>query len=159
MTNRPTATRPRPTGTPTPPRPPRARPRPAWNPTARAGRRSRRSRCGATTKGSVTTLVDRLNADPAKYPPPIPPGKTRARGAWGKTSVFEILKNPKYTGYQVFNRRASRSAYGKVNDPVKWVWSTEPAHEPLIPKWMRQMRPRPLGRTPPTWIYWMRCRT
>src|SRR5215470_12344699 len=82
------------------------------------------------------TIADRLNTDPAKYPPPEPPGKQRARGAWGKTSVYEVLKNPKYTGYQVFNRRASRSRQGKVNDPVKWVWSTEPAHEPLIPKWM-----------------------
>lgn len=82
------------------------------------------------------TIVDRLNADPAKYPPPEPPNRDRARGAWGKTSVFEVLTNPKYTGYQVFNRRASRSRHGKVNDPVKWVWSTEPAHEPLIPKWM-----------------------
>jgi site-specific DNA recombinase len=36
----------------------------------------------------------------------------------------------------VFNKRASRSRHGKVNDPMKWVWSTEPAHEPLIPKWM-----------------------
>ncbi|WP_236793284.1 recombinase family protein [Amycolatopsis sp. GM8] len=82
------------------------------------------------------TIVERLNADLVKYPPPEPPGKKRARGAWGKTSVYEVLKNPKYTGYQVFNRRASRSRHGKVNDPVKWVWSTEPAHEPLIPKWM-----------------------
>jgi hypothetical protein len=82
------------------------------------------------------TIADRLNTDPVKYPPPEPPGKTRARGAWGKTSVYEILRNPKYTGFQVFNRRASRSRHGKVNDPVKWVWSTEPAHEPLIPKWM-----------------------
>jgi site-specific DNA recombinase len=68
-----------------------------------------------------------------KYPPP---GKQRARGAWGKTSVYEILRNPRYTGYQVFNRRASRSRNGKVNDPVKWVWSRQPVHEPLIPKWM-----------------------
>ncbi|WP_255375867.1 recombinase family protein [Saccharomonospora sp. CUA-673] len=52
------------------------------------------------------TIAERLNADPVKYPPPEPPGRTRARGAWGKTSVYEILKNPKYTGYQVFNRRA-----------------------------------------------------
>jgi site-specific DNA recombinase len=66
----------------------------------------------------------------------VPPGKRRARGAWGKTNVYEVLKNPKYTGYQVFNRRASRSRNGKVNDPVKWVWSTEPAHEPPVPKWM-----------------------
>jgi site-specific DNA recombinase len=82
------------------------------------------------------TIADRLNADLVKYPPPEPPGKTRARGAWGKSSVYDILKNPKYTGYQVFNRRASRSKSGKVNDPRKWVWSPEPAHEPLIPKWM-----------------------
>ena len=82
------------------------------------------------------TIADRLNADLAKYPPPEPPGKTRARGAWGKTSVYDVLRNPKYTGFQVFNRRASRSRRGKVNDPVKWVWSNEPAHEPLIPTWM-----------------------
>ncbi|MFE5501321.1 recombinase family protein [Amycolatopsis japonica] len=82
------------------------------------------------------TIADRLNADLAKYPPPVPPGKNRARGAWSRTSVYEILRNPKYTGYQVFNRRASRSRGGKVNDPVKWVWSPEPVHEPLIPKWM-----------------------
>jgi len=82
------------------------------------------------------TIADRLNADPQLYPPPEPPGRTRARGAWGKTSVYEILRNPKYTGYQVFNRRASRSRHGKVNDPVKWVWSPQPTHTPLIPKWM-----------------------
>jgi site-specific DNA recombinase len=82
------------------------------------------------------TIADRLNADSLKYPPPVPPGGKRARGAWGKTSVYEILRNPKYTGYQVFNRRATRSRGGKVNDPALWVWSNEPAHEPLIPKWM-----------------------
>ncbi len=82
------------------------------------------------------TIAERLNTDHTRYPPPVPPGKQRARGAWGKTSVYEILRNPKYTGYQVFNRRASRSRRGKVNDPVKWVWSPEPTHEPLIPKWM-----------------------
>ena len=36
----------------------------------------------------------------------------------------------------MFNRRASRSRNGKVNDPIKWVWSPKPSHEPLIPKWM-----------------------
>ncbi|MFD8494847.1 recombinase family protein [Amycolatopsis sp. NPDC059657] len=79
-------------------------------------------------------IADKLNADPTKYPPPAPTNKARARGAWGKTTVYEILKNPKYTGYQVFNRRARRSRGGKVNDQVKWVWSVEPAHSPLIPK-------------------------
>ncbi len=82
------------------------------------------------------TIAERLNADPTRYPPPEPPGGKRARKAWGKTSVYEILRNPKYTGYQVFNRRASRSKRGKVNDPIKWVWSPKPVHQPLIPKWM-----------------------
>lgn len=82
------------------------------------------------------TIAERLNMDPDRFPPPQPTNSNRARKAWGKTSVYEIVRNPKYTGYQVFNRRASRSKRGKVNDPVKWVWSHEPTHEPLIPKWM-----------------------
>jgi site-specific DNA recombinase len=83
-----------------------------------------------------SAIAERLNADLEQYPPPTPPGGRRARGAWGKSSVYEILKNPKYTGYQVFNRRATRSGGGRVNDPMKWVWSAEPTHEPLIAKWM-----------------------
>ncbi|WP_243793791.1 recombinase family protein [Saccharopolyspora gloriosae] len=82
------------------------------------------------------TIAERLNTAPDRYPPPQPTNIGRARKAWGKTSVYDILRNPKYTGYQVFNRRASRSKHGKVNDPIKWVWSHEPTHEPLIPKWM-----------------------
>src|SRR5207244_11499760 len=33
------------------------------------------------------TIADRLNADLVKYPPPEPPGKERARGAWRTSSV------------------------------------------------------------------------
>ncbi|MFJ4790051.1 recombinase family protein [Streptomyces sp. NPDC088794] len=86
---------------------------------------------------SYAAIVDRLNTEPEKYPPPIPPGgAAKARGAWSKSSVCEVLRAPKYTGYQVFNRRARRSRSGAHNDPVMWVWSSEPVHEPLIPKWM-----------------------
>ncbi|MFC3449353.1 recombinase family protein [Amycolatopsis speibonae] len=49
-------------------------------------------------------------------------------------SVVDVLKNPKYTGYQVFNRRATTSKRGKVNEPFKWAWSPKPIHEPLIPQ-------------------------
>ncbi|WP_265934325.1 recombinase family protein [Actinacidiphila acididurans] len=83
------------------------------------------------------TIVERLNADPDRYPFPEPPGgRARARGAWSKSTVCDILRNPKYTGYQVFNRRGTRSKRGAYNDPVLWVWSPEPTHEPLMPKWM-----------------------
>ncbi len=82
------------------------------------------------------TIADLLNQDLVRHPPPCPPDSRRARGCWSRSSVNDILRNPKYTGYQVYNRRATRSRKGKHNDPVKWVWSPEPAHEPLIPKWM-----------------------
>lgn len=47
-------------------------------------------------------------------------------------------RHSKYTGYQVYKRRARRSRGGrnKSNPPELWVWSAEAAHEPLIPKWM-----------------------
>ncbi len=83
-----------------------------------------------------TAIADRLNADPDKYPPPEAPCKARTRGAWTRSAVYHILGNPKYTGYQVFNRRATTSKRGRVNEPYKWVWSPKPVHEPLIEKWM-----------------------
>ncbi len=75
-------------------------------------------------------ITDRLDADLTKYPPPEPTIPGRARGYWSKSSVFDILHNPKYTGYRIFNRRATRAPRGTYNDPRKWVRS----HEPLIPK-------------------------
>lgn len=83
-----------------------------------------------------TAIASRLNADPEKYPPPEAPSKARTRGAWTRSAVYNILRNPKYTGYQVFNRRATKSKRGRVNEPYKWVWSPKPVHEPLIPKWL-----------------------
>ncbi|WP_160159611.1 recombinase family protein [Streptomyces sp. 3213.3] len=92
-------------------------------------------------------IVDRLNAAPDAYPPPIPPGgAARARGAWGKSAIADLLRNPKYTGYQVFNRRASRSRSGAPNDPALWVWSPQPVHEPLIPKCVRRLHPEAVGQ-------------
>jgi site-specific DNA recombinase len=37
---------------------------------------------------------DRLNADPDHYPPPVPVDQTTARGAWSRSSVWEVLRNP-----------------------------------------------------------------
>jgi site-specific DNA recombinase len=49
--------------------------------------------------------------------------------------VWDVLHNPKYTGYQVWNRRAKRGN-GRVNPPEKWIWSQDIAHEPLVSKEM-----------------------
>ena len=77
-------------------------------------------------------IRDRLNADPDRYPPPVPVDPTTARGAWSRSSVWEVLRNPKYTGYQVWNRRARKKGHNRMNPPEVWVWSEEPAHPAIV---------------------------
>ena len=77
-------------------------------------------------------IRDRLNADPNRYPPPVPVDPTAARGAWSRSSVWEVLRNPKYTGYQVWNRRARKKGHNRTNPPDLWVWSNEPAHPAIV---------------------------
>jgi len=78
-------------------------------------------------------IADRLNLDLVAYPPPEPARPEAALGRWSGSAVREILRNPKYTGYQVWNRRAMKKG-GCYNDPKDWVWSPRPAHEPLVTK-------------------------
>ncbi|MGH2753447.1 MAG: recombinase family protein, partial [Actinomycetota bacterium] len=84
---------------------------------------------------TITELQRKLNSDLERYPPPQSPDPKRRTGMWGRSSVWEILHNPKYTGYQVWNRR-QRKRGGKINPPEKWIWSEEPAHEPLVSREM-----------------------
>ncbi|MGW0252170.1 recombinase family protein [Nocardia goodfellowii] len=86
-------------------------------------------------KLAYRVISDQLNTDPDRYPPPQPNSGTRARGRWTPSSVREILINPKYTGYMVWNRRASKKG-GALNPPEKWVWSPQPTHEPLVTREM-----------------------
>lgn len=76
-------------------------------------------------------IAARLNTDPDRYPVPEPTSAHRRRGVWSGSAVRDVLYNPKYTGYMVWNRRATKSG-GRVNPPSAWVWSDEPTHEPLI---------------------------
>ncbi len=79
-------------------------------------------------------IAERLNLDPDRYPPPVPPNPARAVGAWSGSSIRDILHNPKYTGYQVWNRRAMKDPIhpGKYNLTSEWVWSKEPTHPAII---------------------------
>ena len=77
-------------------------------------------------------ITSHLNADLDHYPPPEPPDPSRALGYWTKNAVRDILKNPKYTGHMVWNRRATKSGRGKHNPPSEWIWSAEPTHPALI---------------------------
>jgi len=82
----------------------------------------------------ITQIRDALNVDPDRYPPPIPVDPARALGAWSRSSIWEVLRNPKYTGYQVLNRRTRKTAGNRENPPETWIWSEEPAHPALVSK-------------------------
>jgi len=84
---------------------------------------------------SLGDLQSKLNADLERFPPPESPDPRRRTGRWGRSSVWEILRNPKFTRYQVWNRRA-RKRGGKTNPPEQWIWSEEPAHEALVSREM-----------------------
>jgi site-specific DNA recombinase len=79
-------------------------------------------------------IAEQLNLDLDRFPPPVPVDPARAVGRWTQSAVREIIHNPKYTGYMVWNRRATKTADGKVNPPHAWVWSPAPTHEPLVTK-------------------------
>jgi site-specific DNA recombinase len=82
---------------------------------------------------------------------PCPAGYDRARNphrlgyAWAKSAVRAILRNPRYTGYQVWGRQrrdemlldVNDVAAGHVtrirwNDATRWIWSAQPTHQPLV---------------------------
>ncbi len=91
-------------------------------------------------------IADRLNLDLVAYPPPEPTRPEMALGRWSGSAVREILRNPKYTGYQVWNRRSTKKG-GRNNDPKDWVWS---AAHPRATRDKRALRHRVRhGQEPP----------
>lgn len=80
----------------------------------------------------ISQIADALNTDPASYPPPTPVDPARAIGVWSRSSVWEVLRNPKYTGHQVWNRRGRKTSGNRINPPDAWIWSEHPTHPPLI---------------------------
>ncbi|MCX5431581.1 recombinase family protein [Streptomyces sp. NBC_00257] len=76
-------------------------------------------------------IADRLNEDPGTYPPPVANRADASAGKWTVQAVRGILANPKYTGYQVWNRKARKKRGNKANPVAEWVWSPRPVHEPL----------------------------
>lgn len=82
---------------------------------------------------------------------PSPAGYDRVRNphrpgrAWAKSAVRAILRNPRYTGYQVWGRQrrdevlldvkdvaAGHVSRMRWNETARWIWSTQPTHQPLV---------------------------
>ena len=76
-------------------------------------------------------IADELNRDLKLNPPPEPTREWKRVGRWTGSAIREILTNPKYTGYMVYNRRATKAG-GRVNPPEEWIWSSQPVHPALV---------------------------
>jgi hypothetical protein len=70
----------------------------------------------------VPTIYARLTADPVRYPAADP------ETGWTLGGIYAILRNPKYTGYQVFGRRRN----GRPVPPERWYWSKEATHPAIV---------------------------
>ncbi len=79
-------------------------------------------------------------ADPDRNPHRLANGP-----AWKHTAVRAILENPRYTGYQVWNKQRRDEVLIDVhdvalghqtrmrwNDPSDWIWSEQPSHDALV---------------------------
>lgn len=90
-----------------------------------------------------------LNRDGIPSPSAHDPARNRHRaagqGKWAKSAIRSILGNPRYTGYEVWNKQRKDEvlvdvddvALGHVtkmrwNETDKWITSSEPMHEPLV---------------------------
>jgi site-specific DNA recombinase len=84
---------------------------------------------------SYRAIAGRLNDDLTTNPPPEPVDPARALGRWSPAAIRDILINPKYTGYMVWNRRATKDKQhpGKGNPRDEWVMSSRPEHPALVP--------------------------
>lgn len=69
----------------------------------------------------------------------------RSGQAWSRSAVRAILLSPRYTGVQVWNRQRKDEVLIDVtditlghttrqrwNDPSQWIYSSRPAHPPII---------------------------
>jgi site-specific DNA recombinase len=72
---------------------------------------------------SYRAIAGVLNQDLEAWPPPQPVDPARAVGRWTPSAVREILTNPKYTGFMVWNRRATKDKLhpGKIVPKEQWI--------------------------------------
>jgi site-specific DNA recombinase len=96
---------------------------------------------------SVASIARTLNTRGIACPSAADPVRNRHRhaGGWTVRSVAAILANPRYTGYQVWNRQrsdhdptptgplnAEAAAVGRWNPTGSWAISNRPAHAALV---------------------------
>jgi site-specific DNA recombinase len=109
-------------------------------------------------------IAERLTADQV----PSPSGHDRGRNphrlglAWSKSAVRAILANPRYTGYQVWNKQRRDEVLLDIDDVAaghvskmrwnprdQWISSAEPTHQALVSREVfDQVQARVAARSP-----------
>jgi site-specific DNA recombinase len=79
-------------------------------------------------------ICDKLNNDLDRYPPPTRNKKDEndLPQTWSRSQLHSLLRNPKYTGYNVWGRHDKRPGRPFIRPRTQWVWSPTPSHEALI---------------------------
>ncbi len=130
-----------------------SRHRPAATPTRR--RPPCRSHRGSASSPSTPTaaglhlIAAGLNQDGVPSPSAHDPDRNRhraaGRGKWAKSAIRAILANPRYTGFEVWNKQRKDEVLVDVDDVAlghvtkmrwnqtdQWITSTGATHEPLV---------------------------
>jgi site-specific DNA recombinase len=94
-------------------------------------------------------IASALSRDGIPSPSAHDPGRNSHRaagqGKWAKSAVRAILRNPRYLGFEVWNKQRKDEVLIDVEDVAlghvtkmrwnaadQWITSTEPTHEPLL---------------------------
>ena len=79
-------------------------------------------------------ICDKLNADLARYPPPTRNKKDEndLPQTWSRSQLQAMLRNPKYTGFNVWGRHDKRPGRPFIRPRDQWVWSAAPSHEAIV---------------------------
>jgi site-specific DNA recombinase len=81
-------------------------------------------------------IIDKLNRDLDRYPPPAANAKDEMalRKTWSRSQIHALLRNPKYTGYNVWGRHDKRPGRPLIRPREQWVWSPAPTHPAIVPR-------------------------
>jgi site-specific DNA recombinase len=81
-------------------------------------------------------ITDKLNQDLDRYPPPVANSKDEMalKKTWSRSQIQAMLRNPKYTGYNVWGRHDKRPGRPLIRPRDQWIWSPTPTHPAIVPK-------------------------
>jgi site-specific DNA recombinase len=79
-------------------------------------------------------ILNKLNRDLERFPPPKRNRKDEdgLPQTWSRSQLWAMLRNPKYTGYNIWNRHDKRRGRPVMRPRDQWVWSPTPTHEALV---------------------------